>query len=234
MQNLAHRWTMTREVLSGDSATVAMSGGNDARRAYETYSGAHPRLRVVPYKRWGVALLPVPESEAAYLGGGSRQLLRNKRSRALRDGYSFRPFAAGERFEEIMEIHLSAPERQGQAILSSYTNEESVRRFSRSAGELWGVFDGGDRLRAYAHVPVYGDVGIFTRLLGHADHLLAGTMYLLVSECVLALARQREESGRPAWAMYDTFWGAKPGMAYFKRRLGFAPHRVEWVWAGDD
>jgi hypothetical protein len=30
--------------------------------------------------------------------------------------------------------------------------------------------------------------------------------------------------------MYDTFWGASPGLAYFKERAGFRPYTVDWVW----
>ena len=33
--------------------------------------------------------------------------------------------------------------------------------------------------------------------------------------------------------MYDTFWGAKPGLAYFKRRTGFEAYTVNWVWVPD-
>jgi hypothetical protein len=30
--------------------------------------------------------------------------------------------------------------------------------------------------------------------------------------------------------MYDTFWGASTGLAFFKERLGFRPYTVDWAW----
>jgi hypothetical protein len=54
-------------------------------------------------------------------------------------------------------------------------------------------------------------------------------MYLLVSEVIREHIERRGPDGLPIWAMYDTFWGAAPGLAYFKRRFGFAPYTVTWI-----
>jgi hypothetical protein len=90
------------------------------------------------------------------------------------------------------------------------------------------VLDAQGVLRAYAHAPVVGELGSFNRLLGHASHLDDGIMYLLISAVIESWSVRRADGAGPRWAMYDTFWGARPGLAEHKRRLGFAPHRVTW------
>jgi hypothetical protein len=40
----------------------------------------------------------------------------------------------------------------------------------------------------------------------------------------------RRGDGSPRWIMYDTFWGASTGLAWFKERIGFRPFTVDWVW----
>jgi hypothetical protein len=44
----------------------------------------------------------------------------------------------------------------------------------------------------------------------------------------------RRPDGTPHWAMYDTFWGATKGLAYFKERVGFRQYTVDWVWVDRD
>jgi hypothetical protein len=75
-----------------------------------------------------------------------------------------------------------------------------------------------------------GDSVVISMILGHADALEHGVMYLLVSEVVRATMDTRRPDGSPHWLMYDTFWGAAPGLAYFKQRLGFEPYTVAWSW----
>ena len=76
--------------------------------------------------------------------------------------------------------------------------------------------------RAYALVLDIGDAIVFSMLLGHCGRPRArGRMYLLISESIRASIEARRPDGTPNWAMYDTFWGATKGLAYFKERVGF-------------
>ena len=93
---------------------------------------------------------------------------------------------------------------------------------------MHGVVDRDGRLRAYAVGLDLGDAILIATILGHADSLDDGVMYLLVSEMVRSAISMRRPDGSPHWLMYDTFWGAKSGLAYFKRRLGFEPYTVDW------
>jgi hypothetical protein len=217
-------------VLTAPRVRVELFGDAFVRGIYEAYTAPHPRFRVVARKRWGVALLPLAASQRNYLQGRSRELVRRKRRRALSQGFTFRRFAATERVDDMLAINRSALFRQGRRMEESYLDPQAVRRFCEANPALFGVFDRQDSLRAYAQVPVLGDVGSFNRLLGHADALHHGVMYLLVSEAIGVLIAAKNARGYPSWAMYDTFWGAKPGLAHFKRRLGFRPYRVDWSW----
>ena len=231
MGRAAHRLRSTREVLSAPRVRIEMFGGERARRTYEHFTSPHPRYRVIEAKSWGAALLPVPATLEDYRRGSSQELLRRKRRRALSMGYEVRAFDGPERLAEVMDIHRSAPERQGIPMEPAYLDEERVGSYlSRAEGELLGVFARDGRLRAYAHTPLLGDATSLHRIMGHADDLADGIVYLLVSEVVAAHAQRRASSGHPDWLMYDMFWGAKPGMRHFKRRLGFRPYRVKWTW----
>lgn len=231
LHTVAYRRRVAWEIVTAPSARVELFGGPTSRRAYESFTARHPRLRVVARKRWGIAMLPLPDSVEEYLRGRSRELVRQKRRRALSRGFSFRPFDASQHVAEVLEINQSASARQGQPMPRNYLDESSVRRFCGNAGTMFGVFDAEGRVRAYTYAPVVGESGVFMRLLGHADDLDAGTMYLLISEVIATYIAEKRERGHPRWAMYDTFWGGREGMTYFKKRLGFRPYRIDWVWA---
>lgn len=231
MSGLGYRWQITREVLAAPRVSVRLIGPGMPRRVYVTYTGRHPRFKLMARKEWGVAMLELPESMDAYLEGRARQHLRRKRRRALARGFAFREFDSLERVDEMMAIHLSAPARQGSVIDPAYTDRSQVTRFCERNRSFFGVFNDRDELRAYTFAPGLGEAASFHRLLGHADNLVDGVMYLLVSEVIRVWIEQRRSFGQPRWAFYDTFWGAKPGLAEFKRRTGFRPYRVRWEWS---
>lgn len=59
-------------------------------------------------------------------------------------------------------------------------------------------------------------------------------MYLLISEVINMLVDlKNKQDTSPKWLMYDTFYGAKPGLTEFKKRLGFKPYRVKWTWQSE-
>lgn len=229
-----HRLGLTWEVLTAPEVRVQLSGGDTAREVFLSYTAAHPRFKVAQRKRWGVALLPLPDSLEEYLRGGSRELVRRKRRRAAGKGFTFREFRGLDHIADVLEINRSAPARQGQPMLDSYTNEHAVRRFCERCPRLDGVFDDDGRLRAYSFAPILGEAGNLNRLLGHAEDLDDGIMYLLVSEVIGRFIAAGRATGKPRWAMYDTFWGARQGMVHFKKRLGFEPYRVRWAWREQD
>ena len=68
------------------------------------------------------------------------------------------------------------------------------------------------------------------RLLGHADALKQGVVWVLVTGAIRMLSESRQDEGHPTWFMYDMFSGASPGMRQFKQWIGCEPYRVSWSW----
>jgi hypothetical protein len=149
----------------------------------------------------------------------------------LSHGFKFREFASADHLADLSAIGASADVRQGQAMARHYIDEASLRAFCGRHPSLYGVFNEAGVLRAYAHAIEIGDVFFFNRILGHADDLKDGVVWLLLSEVVAEFICRRRTQGRPSWALYDTFWGASPGLRFFKQHVGFAPYRVEWIWS---
>jgi hypothetical protein len=210
-----------------------MFGDEEARTCFESFNKRHPRLKLIRNKCWGVGLLELPAAFPGYLRGKDKQALRTNRKRSQEAGLFYKRFSAWEFLDDILAINASAAMRQGREMSREYLERGQLERYFAGKRDLHGVFNPEGRLRAYADVPLCGDVAVLSRLLGHAADLDSGIMYLLISEIVRELIQGQETSGRPCWLMYDTFFGASTGLRYFKERLGFQPYRVRWVWDPD-
>jgi hypothetical protein len=217
-------------VLHAPRVQIALYGDEEARSAFRAFTARHRRFRIVPAKRWGVALVDLPATFEEYLAGGSMEYLRRQRRRAQKAGFTYERVRPEPHLGEILEINRSAPERQGRVMSGSYLDADQVARIFGPVDHVSAVLDGKGRIRAYAQVPDIGDAFVYSRLLGHAEDLDQGIMYLLVSEVIRDGIEARGAGRAPRWAMYDTFWGASDGLAYFKQRLGFKPYTVDWVW----
>jgi hypothetical protein len=209
---------------------IEMSGDAGCRLLYDAFTRRHARWRLIQSHRWGVALLHVPDTFEAYLSGPERSHLRREYNRALRAGFTFERIDPLERIDEIMAIHRSADERQGEPIHPAYLDEGKVRAYLGRAAEVFGVVDGDGILRAYLCLRTCGQVACIERLLGHADVLRQGVMWVLVAGTVRAVVDRRGLAGQPTWLMYDMFPGAQPGLRRFKRWMGLEPYRVSWSW----
>jgi len=212
--------------------TIEMSGDDGCLLLYRHFTRRHPRYRVIRNKAWGVALLSLPDTYEAYIAGGARRHMRGHVSRATRGGYTFGPLDPLASLDEIMDINRSAETRQGRPMHPDYLDGEAVATYLRGAGEVYGVRDSDGRLRAYADLRQCGAIACMSRLLGHAEHLAQGVMYLLLAGIIRSLIERRSATGQPTWFMYDTFPGASVGLAQFKRAIGCEPHRVTWRWSG--
>jgi hypothetical protein len=230
LERIRQRWERSLAVLRAPRVRIGLYGGDEARSAFRAFTAPHRRFRVTPSKHWGVALLDLPSTFDEYLAGGSREYLRRQRRRADRAGFTYARVPPAPHLDEILEINRSAPERQGKAMSGAYLDPDRVARTLGSLALISGVFDAHGRLRAYADVPNIGDAFVYSRLLGHADDLDRGIMYLLVSEVIREHIEARSAGAGPRWAMYDTFWGASTGLVWFKERLGFRPYTVDWFW----
>ena len=207
-----------------------MAGDDGCRLLHATFTRRHPRLKVIQSRRWGVALLRVPDRFDDYLLDPSRSHLRKQLKHAGRFDLRFARLDGAARLDEVLAINRSAAERQGEPMHKDYLDEARVRQYFERASDVFGVADRDGVLRAYLCIRVCGDVAVVERLLGHADALKQGVMWILLSEAIRELAARRHAEGRPTWLMYDTILGASSGMRQFKEWIGFEPHRVSWSW----
>jgi hypothetical protein len=76
---------------------------------------------------------------------------------------------------------------------------------------------------AYANLGLYGNFGGFSQLIGMRNN--DGIMHLLIVEIIAQMIEQRQVR----YVMYDTFFGAQPGMQTFKKILGFRPYRAKYT-----
>lgn len=229
VDRLRERWRRTMSVLRAPRIRIEMYGGDEGLDVYRAFTARHHRFKVTSAKRWGVALLRLPASRDQYLASASR-LARRRCARALSLGYRYITTAPTAHLEEILEINRSAGSRQGRPMAANYVDRELVERTIGARTKIHAIIDSRGRLRAYADVVDIGDAFTFSYLIGHADDLDDGIMYLLTSEVVRYCIEARRSDGSPTWLMVDTFWGASAGLAFFKERAGFRPFTVDWVW----
>jgi hypothetical protein len=135
-----------------------------------------------------------------------------------------------DHLEAILAVNQSLPERQGKPLADSYLEIEALRSFFEPRREFFAVFDPEGALKAYADVPIVGEVAILSRVLGHGEALDSRVMYLCISEVVREMIQRRSESGDPKWVLYDTLVGGSTGLRRFKRKMGFRACNVRWVW----
>lgn len=218
---------IARELVSLPGVTIQLSG-SEANEWYRHFTKRHPRYYVIQNKRWGVALLDLPPDFDRFLKAGEMRMAKRKRARALTLGYRCQIVRALNYLDDIMTVNESLQERQGRAMAQPYFDRDEVRAHCEWAGDIYAVLDQRGHLKSYAHVVVVGEVAVLTRLLGHGDELEQGVMYLCLTEIVRAMSERKRHGGSPRWLMYDTFFGAEPGLRYFKERLGFRPYRVRW------
>ena len=209
--------------------SIEMSGDAGCQLLYRDFTSRHRRWRLIQNKRWGVALIELPRSIDDYLNGTSR-LARRRIKHAKECGYTFTRIDPHNRIDEILAVNRSASERQGRPMHPHYFDEETVRRYFTHSADVFGVVDAEDVVQAYICVRVCGEVACIERLLGHANALEQGVMYLSIVGVVDWLIEVRGDHASPTWLMYDMFPGASPGMRHFKHVIGCQAYRVSWSW----
>jgi hypothetical protein len=218
-----------RELARLPGVRIEMCGGEGCRLLYSAFTQRHARWRLIQNKRWGVALLRLPDTTEEYRQLVS-SLMRRRVKHATRSAFVFTRIDPLARVDEIMAINRSTSERQGIPIHPDYLDEEKVRRYLHRTADVFGVVDANGVLQAYMCVRTCGEVGCLERMLGHADAIDEGLVYLLILGVVDWLISLRAAKGVPLWFMYDMFSGASPGMRQFKHVIGCQSYRVSWAW----
>jgi hypothetical protein len=197
---------------------------DDIPQTYRYYTRRHPRYKIIGNKTMGAALIDLGrfDNTPGYLDdiqGKNRGAWHARRARTR--GYVCTEIDRNEHIDAIHAINTSLDERQGRPMDQKY--REKTTRFERQDHfRYYGVFHPDGKLMAYANIGRYGNFSAFSQLIGMRNN--DGIMHLLMVDIISRLLEQKQVR----YVMYDTFFGAQPGLQQFKRILGFQPYRVKY------
>ncbi|MBD8531145.1 MULTISPECIES: hypothetical protein [unclassified Massilia] len=228
MKIISHHYKLLTEILRLPVAELHFHEAldpADIRATYRYYTKPHPRYKLIRNKTVGAALLDlnaVP-NEQQYL-----ELIKGKNAgahhakRARNRGYQLRHIDRNAHIDDIYAINTSLEERQGRPMDTKYREKpshfETLKHF-----RYYGVFNPEGRMVAYANLGHYGNFASFSQLIGIRNN--DGIMHMMVVDIVSELLGEQ----RVRYLMYDTFFGAQPGLQTFKKILGFRPYRAKYA-----
>ena len=197
---------------------------DDIRNTYHAFTRPHPRFRFIRAKTIGAALIDLAlfTDRNAYL-----EQIKAKNhggyhaKRARKRGYLFTEIDRNQHIDEIHAINTSLENRQGRPMDPRYLEKrdafEQLPHF-----RYYGILDGKGQLVAYANLGMYGNFAAYSQMLGYRNN--DGIMHLLLVESICRLIDEKQVR----YVMYDTFFGAQPGLRTFKTILGFQPYRARY------
>jgi hypothetical protein len=197
----------------------------DIRATYRYYTKPHPRYKLIRNKTIGAALLDLgglgsTEQYLELIKGKNAGAWHAKRARGR--GYRLQHIDRNAHIDAIHAINTSLEERQGRPMDAKY-REKHAHFDTLPHFRYYGVFNQEGRLVAYANLGHYGNFAAFSQLIGIRNN--DGIMHMMVVDIVSELLGE----GRVRYLMYDTFFGAQPGMQSFKKILGFRPYRARYA-----
>jgi hypothetical protein len=200
----------------------------DIRETHRRFTSPHPKYKLFGYKQLGVALIDLRHlaSPSDYVDritgqhGGASYV-----SKARRRGYTLARIDRNDHIDAIHDINNSMADRQGRPMDASY--REKRHYFERQPHyRYFGVLNKHGKLMAYCNVGRYGNFVTLSQLLGYRNN--DGVMHLMVSDVVTLMLTELRAGHGPEFVMYDTFFGARPGLRQFKTMLGFRPYRARY------
>lgn len=227
MNNLSQHYATLKALIRLPVARLRFDAAIEPAHVMETYrcfTSRHPKYKLIQYKSWGAALIDLAQcnSRAAYferIAGKNNGAWHARRARAR--GYVVCEIDRNAHVDAIHDINNALGERQGRPMDQCYRSKQLVYE-TLSNFHYYGVLDTAGKLVAYATIGRYGNFSAFCQLMGYRNN--DGIMHLMVSEIVARLI----DDGKVSYVMYDTFFGALPGLRQFKTVLGFQPYRVHY------
>ncbi|MCC2956191.1 hypothetical protein LK542_11245 [Massilia sp. IC2-477] len=198
---------------------------DDIQATYRNYTKPHPRFKIIRHKTIGAALIdlaqfPHREAYLEHIKGKNHGGYHARRARSR--GYVVRDIDRNAYVDDIHDINTSLDTRQGRPLDRKYF-EKQERFDNQDHFRYWGVLNAQGKLVAYATLGIYGNFASFSQMMGIRNN--DGIMHLLLSEAVCQLI----DAGQVRYIMYDTFFGAQPGLRHFKTILGFRPYRASYT-----
>ncbi len=228
MPTIAAYYKTLIQIIQLPVATLSFRDNIDPeniRDTYHYYTKRHPRYKLIRHKTVGAALIDLEQIDTqekylALIKGKNGGAFHAKRARAR--GYTVVEINRNAYVDAIHNINISCASRQGRPMDEAYQKKtdhfESLDHF-----RYYGIVNGRGELVAYANLGLFGNFCGFSQLIGLRNN--DGAMHLLLVEIVSRLIDQHQVR----YVMYDTFFGALPGLRQFKTMLGFRPYRARYV-----
>jgi hypothetical protein len=196
----------------------------DVLATYRLFTKRHPRLKFIRNKSIGVALIDLRryrdrQQYVEQFKSRGQSIAHAKRAKSR--GYVVRPIDMNAHIDDVHDINTSQPSRQGRPMAASYLIKQDHFE-APSNCQYHGVINKDGVLVAYCCIGLYGDFAALRQCIGHRNG--DGCMQLLLTEVICQLIG----SGHIKFVMYDTWFGAQPGLQKFKASLGFQPYRVAY------
>ena len=191
------------------------------RSTYKCFTKPHTKYKIFKNKSLGAALIDLKrfDNREDYTNT-HRKNVHNAR-KAMSRGYIFCEIDRNDHVNEIHEINTSIEDRQGRPMDASYLEKVSYYEPVKNY-KYYGVLDRDGKLIAYCNLGIYGDFVLISQLLGYRNN--HGTMHLLTTEVVC----QFIGDCKIKYIMFDTYFGASPGLKEFKTKIGFSPYWAKY------
>ena len=189
------------------------------------------RLDIKPYSccdRWRfyASWLPGRQLAVHVIGKSKWNATASNRYRfCIAKGYTARHESWHEwdlHLDDIYAINTSASYRQGRAMSDGYKQYPEKKYIENSClyhkYHLVTVSDEGNRWVAYAVIHVMGNLCNISTILGHAAHLKAGVMLLLMREIIVVCS-----VCNVVYLDYGEWESGTKGLQYWKHSVGFEP-----------
>lgn len=191
---------------------------------YKNFTKPHPKYKFIKNKSIGAALIDLNyfNSREKYINdikGKNKGAYQAKKAQSR--GYVVQEINRNNYIDEIHEINISLEERQGQEMSLSYKEKKEFFETENNF-KYYGVFNSKGKLVAYCNFGFFGNFAAFSQLLGYRNN--DGFMHMLIVEIICRLIDERTIE----YVMYDTFFGAQPGLQLFKSILGFKPYYAKY------
>jgi hypothetical protein len=231
INTLAHQCRLVLDIARLPVAKLCFDTSfnpDDVRETHRRFTSPHPKYKIFGHKQLGVALIDLRRlaGPADYLDHITGQNgAASHVAKARRRGYVMAEIDRNDYIDAIHDINISAPVRQGRPMDPGYREKELHYEPQRNF-RYFGMLSKEGKLVAYSNVGRYGNFAAFSKLIGYRNN--DGVMHLLISDIVSLLLTELRAGNGPEFLMYDTFFGAQPGLRQFKSMLGFTPYRVRY------
>ena len=197
---------------------------------YREASARHPKLLLAKKYEYGFTLCKLPKDFNAYFMEVEASARRNYR-KAIRLGYRMTRFDFNTYLNDVRDIWLSTPIRQGELLPEDIRTGQVTRIKDPPSWTpyhdypYFGIFKE-EKLLAYAGCLVSGELCNLNDIYGHTQYQGDSVVPLLIIEIARVLI---EFYPNVKYYSYGTYFGASDSMQRFKRKFLFNPHHVKWV-----